>query len=86
MGEEKKFLRERLEKIADSPVQANTDEPQTEAKHRKKEERLRIDYIRHHLSSTTTIVPAEGTEAEAATEKVSGESPSGSGQSPHLDA
>ena len=60
MGEEKKFLRERLEKIADSPVQANTDEPQTEAKHRKKEERLRNDCIRHHLSSTTTIVPAEG--------------------------
>jgi hypothetical protein len=36
-------------KIADSSVQANTDEPQTEANHRKKEERLRIVYIRNRL-------------------------------------
>lgn len=86
MSEEKHSLRERLAKITDSPVQANTDEPQTEAGHRKKEEKLRIDHIKRHLSSITAIIPPEGTEAEAATEKVSGESPSVSGQSPHLDA
>lgn len=86
MGEEKHSLRERLEKITDSPVPANTDEPQTEANHRKKEEKLRINYIRRHLSSITTIIPTAGTEAEAATGKVSGESPSVSGQSPHFDA
>ena len=69
MGEEKHSLRERLEKITDSPVQVNTDELQTEANNRKKEEKLRIDHIRHHLSSITAIIPPEGTEAEAATEK-----------------
>jgi len=42
MSEEKYSLRERLEKITDSPVQANTDESQAEANHPKKEEKLRI--------------------------------------------
>ena len=90
MNEEKRLsLREQLEKITDSPFRAGTAKSLTDAHGRTKEEQLRADYIKHRLSSTTTIVLAEGieaAEARAASEKVSDESPSVSAQSPRLDA
>jgi len=58
--EEKHFLRERLEKITDSPVQLNTDGSRAGPNYRNNEEGLRIDYIRHHQPLATTSFRLRG--------------------------